>query len=357
MRESHELALAAAMRWVESAHEAVGGDGVSAGYDLNQGWLPTYPETSGYLIPTMLRAACILKQPELAATAARIGDWLLGVQHADGAFPGGTGTKGDPVIFDVGQILLGLTALWQETGEERLLASAVRAGDWLCAAQEESGAWRSHLGYPNTYSSRVTWAVAQLWSVTGDQALLDCAHRSLDWILDRVGPDGWIDRMAFSAEHTPWTHTIGYALRGLLRSADLVGGERGERCVRAAEECALRIAGLETDLLPLVPGEIGPGYAANAGYACLTGDAQMAIVWLDLADRRGDEALRRRCVDMVDRLVQLQVSQPLEPAAVGAIPGSWPLTGGFEPLAFPAWSVKFFADAILELGEREDRVW
>ncbi|MFE0020196.1 prenyltransferase/squalene oxidase repeat-containing protein [Amycolatopsis sp. NPDC059021] len=347
MSEPLREVLSHAMTWVVSAHEATGRNGVSAGYDLTKGWLPPYPETSGYLIPTMLRAADTLDRPELASRAREVGKWLLGLQSPDGAFPGGMGTDGPPVVFDVGQILLGLAELGRRDGDPAVLEAIAKAADWLVAAQQPSGAWLSHFGYPNTYSARVTWAVAEAWELTGNPAHLACVTRSLDWLLAQAGPDGWIGRAAFRAEQVPWTHTIGYMLRGLLRSADLAGGELGARCAEAAITCARGLAELRTPLYPLLPGEIGPGFEPMSDYACLTGDAQLVTVWLDVAGRTGDAELLARCGLTMARLAELQVRQPIEPAAVGALAGSWPLTGGFEPLAFPNWATKFLADAAL----------
>lgn len=339
--------VSAALAWVEQAHDVTGRRGISAGYDLNRGWQPTYPETSGYLLPTMLRAARALDRPPLAERAVEVGRWLREIQLPNGAFPG-LGAEGPPVAFDAGQIVLGLVALWQHTADPALLESAARAGRWLGSVQRPDGAWLSHLDYPNTYSSRVAWALAELSRATGDPAYARNAERSLEWILSHVRPDGWIDAMAFDAGQVPWTHTIGYTLRGLLRGGDLVGGDLSRRCVAAASDCALRLAELHGPLHPLLPGEIGPGFEPQADYACLTGDAQMVTVWWDVAARRGDQALAGRCVEVLDRLAALQVWQPLEPAAVGALPGSWPLSGAFEPNAFPIWATKFLVDAVLD---------
>ena len=46
--------LESALKWLCQAHEK-GACGVSAGYSFFRGWLPPYPETTGYIIPTMLR--------------------------------------------------------------------------------------------------------------------------------------------------------------------------------------------------------------------------------------------------------------------------------------------------------------
>lgn len=341
------------MTWIEMAHEVTGRQGVSAAYDLREGWLAPYPETSGYLIPTMLRAGDALERPALVERAREIGAWLTGLQDASGSFPGGVGIEGEPVAFDVGQIVLGLVKLHRREGDQALLDAAALGARWLVSQQEPSGAWRSHLGYPNTYCVRVSWAMAEVWHDTGDAAIHASVERSLGWALEQVTTDGWIDGMRFSPGHAAWTHTIGYALRGLLRAGVLVGGELGERSAAAAATCARGLGAMTGPLDPLLPGEIGPGFTALSDYACLTGDAQMATIWLDLAARGGDAELRSRAGNVVERLISLQVAQPLEPATVGAVAGSWPLTGGFEPLTFPNWAAKFHADAVLNLARAE----
>jgi len=49
--------------------------GVSAGWSFEDGWLPSYPETSGYIIETLIAAAKVLDNSELTERAARIVDW------------------------------------------------------------------------------------------------------------------------------------------------------------------------------------------------------------------------------------------------------------------------------------------
>ena len=85
--------------------------GVSAGWSFEDGWLPSYPETSGYIVETFIAAARILGRPELVERAERIIDWELSIQDPDGAFPGHFGESGSrPVIFNTGQIMHGMLA-------------------------------------------------------------------------------------------------------------------------------------------------------------------------------------------------------------------------------------------------------
>ena len=57
--------------WLLRAHEATGRKGVSRSYTLRRhrryevtGWLPAYPETTGYIIPTLYQVAEVLDPAE-----------------------------------------------------------------------------------------------------------------------------------------------------------------------------------------------------------------------------------------------------------------------------------------------------
>ena len=59
-----------------------------AGWSFEDGWLPSYPETTGYIIETMLAAAPMLGRLELVDRARRMIDWELSIQLPNGTFPG-----------------------------------------------------------------------------------------------------------------------------------------------------------------------------------------------------------------------------------------------------------------------------
>ena len=113
--QPHAVHLAAAVDWLCRAQDVRNDQpdagGVSAGWSFEDGWLPSYPETTGYIIETMLAAAKSLQRPELVERARRMIDWELSIQLPDGAFPGHFGEPGSrPVIFNTGQIMHGLIA-------------------------------------------------------------------------------------------------------------------------------------------------------------------------------------------------------------------------------------------------------
>src|ERR1043166_7027136 len=87
--------------------------GVARDYSLATGsWASSYPETTGYITPTMLEAAHRRNEPALAERARRMLDWLVSIQFPEGGFQGGKidAVPRVPVTFNTGQILLGLAA-------------------------------------------------------------------------------------------------------------------------------------------------------------------------------------------------------------------------------------------------------
>jgi len=106
-QQDHTAHLSAAIDWLCRAQDVRDGKpdagGVAAGWSFEDGWLPSYPETTGYIIETFLAAAKILNRPELVDRAQRMIDWELSLQAPDGAFPGHFGEPGSkPVIFNQG---------------------------------------------------------------------------------------------------------------------------------------------------------------------------------------------------------------------------------------------------------------
>ena len=84
-----EAHLHAAVAWLLRAQAASGDDGLPAHYDLALGcWVASYPETTGYAIPTLLAYARQYGRDEVRQAALRMAEYELRIQLADGSFPG-----------------------------------------------------------------------------------------------------------------------------------------------------------------------------------------------------------------------------------------------------------------------------
>ncbi len=342
--------LGAAIDWLCRAqdvrNESADSGGVSAGWSFEDGWLPSYPETSGYIVETFIAAARTLERPNLVARAHRIIDWELSIQHPDGAFPGHFGEPGsEPVIFNTGQIMHGMLAGHLQLGRAECLESAVRAGHWLARHQDDDGCWRrfEHHGVPHTYNTRGTWALLATAMIAGDAQLKNAAIRNLEWALTQQRPSGWFANNAFTPDREPFTHTIAYAIRGFLECGVLLGrralsGGRGQGRPGRRQSAASRW---------LARGDLRRELGAGAHYCCLTGVAQMSLNWTRLAQEAGATELRdnaRRGIAFVKG--HQRIDDP-DPVVRGAIAGSAPIWGRYSMFEFPNWAAKFFADALM----------
>lgn len=64
-------------------------EGICGRFRLDKGWTSSYPETTGYLIPTLLEVTQTTGNPEFRERAERCVEFLVGLRLESGAFPGG----------------------------------------------------------------------------------------------------------------------------------------------------------------------------------------------------------------------------------------------------------------------------
>lgn len=345
--------LSAAAAWLGRAQDSTGDGGVAGRYRLGQGWSSSYPETTGYLVPTFLALDSEGGQSGFRDRARRCIEFLLGIQLPSGAFPGLeiADNRTQPSIFNTAQILNGLTAWHAAAGDERVLTAARRAADWLASVQDADGAWRVHLygsGRPYTYMAHAACWLAEFGQHVGDERYLAAARTHLEWVLSHVDPQtGWIDDCGFSDDdhrhRRAVTHTIAYTIWGVLLMSRILKHDAGmEAARRAARAVARRL-----ELSRRLPGKLDAQWNSAASYTCLTGNAQMALIWLELHRLDGDPSLVSTACKAIDLVKSAQDMRSRNGGIRGGIPGSDPVWGEYIPLALPNWAAKFFVDALL----------
>jgi hypothetical protein len=95
--------------WLCRSQDATDDYGSSKGHHLLKGTMASYPETTGYIIPTLYDCAAFLNRPELRVRCLQMADWLVSIQMKNGAFQGGAiDLPPVPTVFNTGQIMFGL---------------------------------------------------------------------------------------------------------------------------------------------------------------------------------------------------------------------------------------------------------
>jgi len=337
------------IEWLSKAQDAGGNGGVSIRYSLLRGWESPYPETTGYIIPTFLNYHHNTGCSEYRQRAIDMANWELSIQKGDGSVKGWSkdGDMGS-LVFDTGQVIFGLVSIYAVTKEDRFIEGAIKAGNWLVEVQDNDGAWRkfSYNAIPHSYYSRVSWALAELFKVTMDRKYERAAMKNIEWVLSNQLLNGWYRMAGFTEDSNdrPITHTIAYTIRGVLETGICLDVERYIMSAKKAADAILQ--NIEPD--GFFWSEFNPSWApANKKYSCLTGNAQLAIIFLRLYRHTGDSRYLAAGKLINRYLKRHQIIETRNEDIRGAISGSYPIWGSYEPLSFPNWATKFFVDSLL----------
>lgn len=319
-------------------------------------WSRAYPETTGYIIPTLLELAG--EYPELAARdlALRAGEWLLSLQHADGWWTGGLypprGTP-SPSVFNTGQILFGMVALFEQTGERRWLEAARRGALWLAQGVSSDGLWPARdyrASETPSYYTHVAWPMLETWRCGAPDVVRSAVERFLTRVVGRRLPNGAFLRWGFGDTGPAYTHTIGYTVCGLLECARLLQAwPRYAECAVEALEKLRRKADLSNGSLP---GTLDDSWKGDEGFVCLTGNAQIALVLLTWERQEFDLRIVNAAAKLIDRVCSAQRLRGVPALFRGAVPGSDPIWGPYMRFRYPNWAAKYHCDALTQLMAR-----
>ncbi len=341
--------LDAVIAWLKRAQDATPDAGVSQTYLVKyRKWAPSYPETTGYIIPTFYRYADWVSDADARERARRMADWECEIQHSSGGvLAGALGDSGQPTIFNTGQVLFGWVRAFEEEGDERYREAAARAADWLCSVQDADGCWRQ-FGSPmtgkqiNTYNTRSAWGLARVHQITGEQRYLEAAVKNCAWALTQRQPNGWLENNCLQDNAQPFVHTLAYAMRGLLEVGAYAQREDLLAAARVIGD-ALLVALPENGKLP---GRFDANWRPTVSWSCLTGDAQIGINWGRLYQLTGEEKYRVAAGRVVN-FVKTTQKLTGDLNEMGGVKGSQPIDGGYHPWQCPNWAAKFFADALM----------
>jgi uncharacterized protein YyaL (SSP411 family) len=341
--------LDAAITWLKHAQDVSGNGGVAQTWLVKyRKWAPAYPETTGYIIPTFYRYAAIAGDDDARQRARRMADWEIDIQHSTGGvLAGALGDSDQPTVFNTGQVIFGWVRAYEEEKDERYRTAAIRAADWLIDIMDDDGCWRQ-FGSPitgkqiNTYNTRSAWSLARVFEITGERRYLDAAVKNTEWALTQRNDVGWLAQNCLQDSAQPFTHTIAYAMRGLL---EIGAAAQREDIIQAARVIGdAMIANLPTN--GFLPGRFNDHWQPTVKWSCLTGDCQLGINWGRLFQITG-EAKYKEATSRVLAFVKRTQKLDGDPNERGGIKGSHPINGGYHPWQYPNWATKFYADALM----------
>ncbi len=349
--------LEATAGWLDESIRR-GNGGSCAFFSPAAGWSSPYPETTGYLIPTLLEVSSAVPGFDGEERALALGSWLISLQSPEGAWAAGVHppkSKSKPSVFNSAQILQGMVALHDLDGEDRWLEAAQRACSWMARSVDGSGLWSNRdyraLGVPSYYTY-AAWPMLQVALRCDDPPARDIAEGVLQIMLERRRPNGSFSDWGFSeGGKAAYSHTIAYTLQGLIESAKCL--DDWPTYGQPTEQGLLALTELTEQADGRLAGRLDDEWKPAAGYVCLTGNSQIALCLLDLNEERPDPRLPAAARQLTDAVCATQRLNARLPGQRGAVGGSSPLWGRYMMLRYPNWAAKYHCDALLRLLGRE----
>jgi uncharacterized protein YyaL (SSP411 family) len=339
------------LRWLCDSIETHGGKGSAAFYSRLRyplrGWAPPYPETTGYVIETLLDYYDLEGAEKLKKLAVSCADWLCEVQRPDGSYPALYASNPKPSVFNTGQILFGLTRAFEVTADEKYFSAAVRSLNWLTGQLHADGCWTSGAyvpGFSPSYYSRVIWAMRVANRVVQNLTATNAADRALDFYEKRFLENGAVRDWGFRPNQPAFTHTIAYTLRGFLETATLTQNQALMEKVRLSANVIAESFERKGQLA----GSYDEHWRGDFSFVCVTGNCQLSVFFARLFEATGEVHYLKTAAAIFDATKIFQCRLPIE-GWYGAIPGSKPFWGKYMPFRYPNWAAKFYLDAWLNL--------
>ena len=339
-------ALQSNLRWIYQSFKVNGYQGSSASRTLMGKWAAPYPETTGYLIPTLLEGDKYLPKLGLGDLAKKQRKFFQKLRTKEGGYF--SDLKGAaPIVFDVGQILLGHLALVPHVNNpDQLLQEIELTKDWLKDLVDEEGQFISHNYVKNfqpSYYSRIAWPLAFAEN-TIESKVSARTKKMVDNIVSLQNTNLSFSDWGFRPKEVAYTHTIAYTLPGLWEYAEIVNSKKIKKKVKATLKTINKLV-KENNKIAATYDE---NWQGNDNYVCSAGNAQLALMFIIAYERSGREEYLDSIVTLLSPLLKSQRKISLNN---GAIPSSLPIWGDYQKMKFTNWTQKFFADVLMKLLE------
>jgi hypothetical protein len=98
------------------------------------------------------------------------------------------------------------------------------------------------------------------------------------------------------------------------------------------------------------------GWQSEVSWSCLTGNAQIALVWLTFHEMTNDIRYLQAATAANHYLKQVQSRSAGSPGIRGGVAGSYPIYGDYGHYLYLNWAAKFFADSLMreeQSGKKE----
>ena len=345
-------------QWLKNAQDSTNDGGVSRGFSLKQdnksnrfGWQPSYPETTGYIIPTFIELSNILSDKDYIRRAGLMAEWELNIMFPDGAVHGGNiSQQPNKAIFDTGQVIRGLISIYNYTKKSKYLDAATKSAQWICENESpDGGHWSMNNAScvnqnSTTYNIYAITPVVELGLIIKNPKFIEIGSRTANYTLTQQNNIGWFKQTDFSdAKDDSLLHTIAYTIDGLFDIGILLNNHKYTEQAKIAIDEIL----LQMDNKGFIPGRLNKNWKGTVEWACLTGLAQIGVTSIKLYEHTKNNSYLNSAQQIKEYLKTCQNNIDENYGGIGAMWGSWPINGDYGKYQALNWAAKYFSDLLI----------
>lgn len=339
-------ALEGNISWIIKSHEATSFNGSSKYRTVFGKWAEAYPETTGYLLPTLKNADTIIRSKDIKQCLKSNIEYLKSLFHQEGYFDSG---DGNIFVFDNSQILLGL--LLTEDLNDGIKELTYKNYSWLLKNISPDGVFINYnykKNYNPSYYARIAWALLLFEKKNG----LNHNQKTktlLSYITSLQKENKHFKNASFDGSQKSFTHTIIYSYRGLWESYHLL--EKTNVLDRLYNDVLEIVTNLNLSKKSFY-GIYDDKWQTKTIALCCAGNAQLAILLLSMYEYRSNPVF----LEVIKQLLRPLLKAQKKPHFfnTGGIPSSIPTWGPYQRFKYTNWTQKFFSDALIRLIKTQE---
>ncbi len=346
----YEKSLNLTMGWIEESFNSTKDGGSSAGYIFSSGWKSSYPETTGYLIPTLIKYFNLTNEANWKDLAINAADWLLSIQDKTGGWQGlQVDEKCETRVFNTAMIIEGLKEIYKLNNNEAYFNSIQTATNWIIGTIENNLFIKNNVVGGGAFDSLVCYCLLldkSKYNLTKESELKVLSV--LDSICSLQQENFSFKRCCFEMDEKMLLHHLGYTLDGLLLSSKISGENKYYET--AFDTCSKLLSLFEVNkYLPALLNSDWTYYKdlGNKSSQCLTGNSQIAICFMRIYQYQGDLRFLNAALKLIDIVTSISNYKSNNRGISYGVAGSYPINGIYHQYQFVNWGAKYHVDSIL----------
>ena len=288
----------------------------------------------------------------------RLAYFLYSVSKAKAVKGGSLNKENSFSVFDTAQVIRGLIAYYKFRNNHIFKKRAIDCGNFILGSEIDNSGKISNkyvaeksILIPENDGCHiyVASALLELFKITNNISFKKLAIRIINTTMTYQNKNGYFDKSDFSKNDEILTHNLGYIVEGLIDSYLIIREQKYLDSAELTLKNLLYLIEKDGSLNGYITSELKN---SDNKFECLVGSAQIAICFYKFSKIKKNKIFEEAGEKILLNLKKKQNNYNKDfGGGIGAIWGSWPISGKYQQYETINWANKFYLDLILENQE------